>query len=112
VQDGCCRITTKEILCYYEYYNFNVNHPVVFLKFIQDTNSSQTQQVYYIITFKATCFNSVESSSGLLENRSSVSTFVVHTLEYTINVDTLDLFSRRPGDDSIQLKHVALNVII
>jgi hypothetical protein len=25
---------------------FNVSHPVVFFKFIQDTNSSQTQQVH------------------------------------------------------------------
>jgi hypothetical protein len=50
---------------------FNVSHPVVFLKFIQDTNGSQTQQFYYIITFKATCFNSIESSAGLLENRSN-----------------------------------------
>jgi len=47
--------------------------------FIQDTNSSQTQQFYYIITFKATCFNSIESSSGLLENRSNVSTSIVHS---------------------------------
>jgi len=58
---------------------FNVSHPVVFLKFIKDTKSSQTQQFYYIITFKATCFNCIESSSGLLENRSNVSTFIVHS---------------------------------
>ena len=32
--------------------------------------------------------------------------------ECTINVDILDLFSRRPDDDSVELKHVALNVII
>jgi len=86
----------------------------MFLRFIQDTNSSQTQQFYYIITFKATCFNCIESSSGLLENRCNVSTFIVHfgIRECTINVDTLDLFSGRPDDDSIELKHVALNVII
>ena len=62
-------------------------------KIIQDTNSSQTQQFYYIITFTATCFNSIESSSGLLENRCNVSTFIVHSgipKECTINVDTLD----------------------
>jgi hypothetical protein len=47
--------------------------------FIQDTNSSQTHQFYYIITFKATCFNCIDSSSGLLENRSNVSTFIVHS---------------------------------
>jgi hypothetical protein len=47
--------------------------------FIQDTNSRQTQQFYYIITFKATCFDSTESSSGLLENRSNISTFIVHS---------------------------------
>jgi len=46
--------------------------------FLHDTNSSQTQQFYYIITFKTTCFNSIESSSGLLENGSNVSTYVVH----------------------------------
>ena len=45
---------------------------------VQGTNSSQTQQFYYIITFKATCFDCIESSSGPLENRSSVSTFIVH----------------------------------
>jgi hypothetical protein len=74
----------------------------------QNKNSSQTQQFYYIITFKATCFNSIESSSGL------VSTFIVHSgiPECTVDVDTLDLFSRRPDDDSLELKHVALNVII
>jgi hypothetical protein len=32
--------------------------------------------------------------------------------ECTITVDILYLFSSRPDDDSIQLKHVALNVII
>jgi hypothetical protein len=57
---------------------FHVSHPVVFLKFIHDTNSSQTQQFYYVITFKATCFNYIDSSSGLLENRSNVSTVIVH----------------------------------
>jgi hypothetical protein len=31
---------------------FNVSHPVVFLKFIQETNSSQTQPFYDIIIFK------------------------------------------------------------
>jgi len=30
----------------------------------------------------------------------------------TISVDTLDLFFRRPDDDSIESKHVAFNVII
>jgi hypothetical protein len=33
-------------------FTFNVSHHVVFLKFMQDTNCSQTQQFYYIITFK------------------------------------------------------------
>ena len=46
--------------------------------FTKDTNSSQTQQYHYTITFKATCFNCIESSSALLENRSNVSTFLVH----------------------------------
>jgi hypothetical protein len=46
-----------------------------------------------------------------LENRSNVSTFTVQSgiPECTINVDILDLFSRKPDDE---LKHVALNVII
>ena len=57
----------------------NVCHPLVFLKSIQDTNSSNTQQFHYIMTYKATCFNCIESSSGLLENRSNVSTFTVHS---------------------------------
>jgi len=49
------------------------------LEFIQDTNSSQTRQFHYTVTHKATCFNSIESSSGLLENRSSVSTVIVQS---------------------------------
>jgi hypothetical protein len=47
--------------------------------FIQDTNSSQIQQFYYIITFEARSFNSTESSSGLLENRYNVSTFIAYS---------------------------------
>jgi len=88
---------------------------------IKDTNSSQTQQFYYTITFKATFFNSIESSSGLLEKISNVSTFIVHSgipeaynrccSQYkstrvpkcTINVDKLDLFSGRPDDESVEL---------
>jgi hypothetical protein len=27
-------------------------------------------------------------------------------------IDTLDLFSRRPDDDSLELKHVDLNIIV
>jgi hypothetical protein len=46
---------------------------------IQDTNSSQKQQFYYIITFKATCFDCIESSSCLLKKRSNVATFIVHS---------------------------------
>jgi hypothetical protein len=37
------------------------------------------QKNYYIITFKATCFNSIDSSSDLLKNRSNVSTFIMHS---------------------------------
>jgi len=48
------------------------------MRFTQDINSSQTQQFHYIITFKVTCFNFIESSLGLLENRSNVLTFIVH----------------------------------
>ena len=48
-------------------------------KYIHDTNSSQTQQFYYIITFKAKRFNCIESLSGLVESRSNVSTFIVHS---------------------------------
>jgi hypothetical protein len=62
-------------------------NPLVFLKFIQDTNSNKTQQFYYTITFNSTCFNCIELSSGLLENRHNVPT------KCTINVDTLDLFA-------------------
>jgi hypothetical protein len=50
----------------------------VFVKPTQGTNSSQTQQLYYTVTFNAIRFNCIESLSGLLQNRSSVSTFVVH----------------------------------
>jgi hypothetical protein len=53
------------------YYKFSL--------FIQDTTSSQTQQLYYTITFKATYFNCTELSSGLLKIRSNVSTFIVHS---------------------------------
>ena len=45
----------------------------------KDTNSSQTQQFYYIIILKTTCFNCIESSLGLVENRSNVWTFIVHS---------------------------------
>jgi hypothetical protein len=48
-------------------------------QFIKDTDTSQTQHFYYIITFKVKCFDSIESSSGLLENRSNVSIFIVHS---------------------------------
>jgi len=34
-------------------FTFSISHQVVFLKFIQDTNCSQTQQFYCRITFKA-----------------------------------------------------------
>jgi hypothetical protein len=54
----------------------------------------------------ATCLDSIESSSGLPRNRSNVSKFVVHFG----NFDTLDLFFRRPDDNSIQLKHVAIRI--
>jgi len=67
----------------------------------------------------ATCFDSIESSSGLLKNRSDVSKFIVHSgipnvfgiPECTINFDTSDLFFRRPDDDSIESKHVAIRII-
>jgi hypothetical protein len=49
----------------------------------------------------ATCFDSIESSSGLPENRSNVSKFIVHFV-------TLDLFFGKPDDDSIESKHVAI----
>jgi hypothetical protein len=60
----------------------------------------------------ATCFDYIESSSGLLENRSNVSQFIVHFWipEFTIKVDTLDLFFRRPDDDSTESKHVAIRI--
>jgi hypothetical protein len=58
---------------------FIVSHPVEFLKFTKDTNSSQTKQFRYTITFKTTCFDCIESTSSLLENRSNVSTFIVHS---------------------------------
>jgi len=47
--------------------------------YIQGIYFSQTQQFYYTITFKATCFNSIESSSGLLKNASNASIFKVHS---------------------------------
>jgi hypothetical protein len=48
----------------------------------------------------ATCFDTVQSSSGLPKNRYNVSKFIVHSgisntfgiPECTINFDTLDLF--------------------
>ena len=70
----------------------------------------------------ATCFDSIEPSSGLPKNRSNVSTFIVHygilesTIvqygipECTINFDTLDLFFERPVNDSIESKHVAIRI--
>jgi hypothetical protein len=78
----------------------------------------------------ATCFGSIESSSGLPENRSNVSKFIVQSWpgddlieskhsairtfcafwDSTINFDTLDLFSGRPGNYSIEPKHVAIRI--
>jgi len=43
------------------------------------------QKIYYLITFEATCFNSIESSSGLLKNRSNVSTFIAFWDPKTLN---------------------------
>jgi len=47
-----------------------------------------------------TCFDSIESLSGLPKNRSNVSKFIVHSgiPERTINFDTLDLFFGRPDN--------------
>ena len=60
----------------------------------------------------ATCFDSIESSSGLLKDRSKASKFIVHfgIPECTINFDTLDQFFGRPDDDSIESKHVAIRI--
>ena len=54
------------------------------------------------------------NTAGMSHLKLNVSTFIAHfgISKCTINVDTLDLFSRRPDDDSIELKHVALNVIV
>ena len=76
--------------------------------------------IYYTNILKATCFDSTKSSSGLLKNRSNVSKFVVHSgipkafgiPECTINFDTLDLSFRRPDDDSVESKHVALRIFV
>jgi hypothetical protein len=47
--------------------------------FIQGINFSQTQQLITQNILMATCFDSVESSSGLPKNRSNVSKFIVHS---------------------------------
>ena len=57
----------------------------------------------------ATCFDCIESSSGLPKNRCNISKFILHSEiqnafgipECTINFDTLHLFFGRPDDDSI-----------
>ena len=67
----------------------------------------------------ATCFDSIESSSGLLKNRYNVSKFVARSgipnafgiPECTTKFDTVDLFFRRPDNDSIESKHVAIRII-
>jgi len=51
----------------------------------------------------AICFDSIEFSSGLSENRFNVSKFIVH-------FDTLDLFCGRSNNDSIESKHVAISI--
>jgi len=38
--------------------------------------------------------------------------YQMHYKLQIINVDTLDLFCRKPDDDSIQSKHVALNIFV
>jgi len=35
--------------------------------------------IYYTNILNTTCFDSIESSSGLLENRSNVSKYIVHS---------------------------------
>jgi hypothetical protein len=95
--------------------NLNLNAAHKRYKFQSNTAN------YYTITFKATCFNCIESSTGLLENRSNLLTVIVHSgipkaynrccSQYkstrvpkcTINVGTLDLFSGRTDDVSAEL---------
>ena len=48
-------------------------------KFIQGINSSQTQQFITHNSLMATCFDCIESSSGLPKNRFNVSKFIVHS---------------------------------
>jgi len=54
----------------------------------------------------ATCFDSIESSSGLPKNRFKC----LGIPECTINFDTMDLFFGRPDDNSIESKHVAIRI--
>ena len=85
---------------------------------IQGIDLSQTQQFITQDILMATCFDSIESSSGFLKNRFNVSKFVAHSgipnmfgiPECTKNFDTLDLFFRRPNDDSKESKHVAIRI--
>jgi len=49
----------------------------VFIQLIQGINFSQTQQFVTQIILMATCFDCIESSSGLPKNRSYVSKFCV-----------------------------------
>ena len=51
----------------------------VYILFIQVINFSQTQQFITQNVLMATCFDSIESSSGLPKNRSNVSKFIVHS---------------------------------
>ena len=51
----------------------------------------------------ATCFDSIESLLDLPQNRSNVS-------KCTINFDTINLFSERPDENSIESKHIAIRI--
>ena len=56
-----------------------MQHSAKHIKCVQGINFSQTQQFITQNILMATCFDSIESSSGLAKYRSNVSKFVVHS---------------------------------
>jgi hypothetical protein len=85
----------------------NIIHTVEYLKV---KKSDLLSNYFYLFNCVCTRYNQVSDTCTFIMTVPPTVSFGIP--KCTINVDTLDLFSRRPDDDSIELKHVALSVII
>jgi hypothetical protein len=88
------RRTEGKVLQKTNVYVFNVSNPDVFFSSYKlQISVQQNKPFIFKITFKATCFSSTEPSSGLF----------IHSFICPLE---------RPDYGSVELKHVALNVIL